>query len=49
MGERNNNIISKTFNYDLPDDYLNQTNNNNLIGSFTYSGPDKLWVFVTDL
>lgn len=46
MGERINKIVSKTFNYNLPDDYLHQTNSLNLSGSYTYNGPDKVWVFV---
>jgi hypothetical protein len=46
MGERANNIIEKTVSYDLPDDYLSQTSENKLTGTFTYNGPDQLWVFV---
>lgn len=38
--------ISKTFTYDLPDDYLYQTNDKNLSGTWTYDGPDTIWAFV---
>jgi hypothetical protein len=48
MGERKNKIISKTFEYDLPDDYLYETNSKKLKGKFTYNGPDKIWVFVVN-
>lgn len=48
MGDRTNTIVSKTFNYDLPDDYLHQTNTDGLIGSFTYNGPNKIWVFINN-
>ena len=46
MGERVNTIVEKTFSYDLPDDYLHQTNTAGLTGTFTYNGPDRVWVFV---
>lgn len=45
MGERTNNIITKTFTYDIPDDYLGQTNTENKTSSWTYEGPDQLYVF----
>ena len=48
MGDRTNTIVNKTFNYDLPDDYLHQTNTAGLVGSFTYNGPDKIWVFINN-
>lgn len=48
MGTKTNNIISKTFSYPLPDDYLYQTNTQNKTGTFTYNGPDKVWVFVNN-
>ena len=41
-----NKIISQTFTYDLPDDYLLTTNNLKKTGTWTYNGPDKIWVFV---
>lgn len=43
-----NNIISKTFTYDLPDAYLHQTNTLGKTGTWTYTGPDKLWIYVND-
>lgn len=45
---RENTIITKTFSYPIPDDYLYQTNTENKTGSYTYTGPDKLWVFVNN-
>lgn len=45
MGERTNNIITKEFTYDIPDDYLGQTNDNNNTSTWTYEGPDQLYVF----
>lgn len=41
-----NTKIEKTFTYDLPDQYLHQTNNQKKTGNWTYKGPDKLWIFV---
>ena len=41
-----NTIVSKTFTYPKPDDYLAQTSNDNLTGTFTYNGPNKIWIFV---
>jgi hypothetical protein len=38
--------ISRTFTYDLADDYLAQTNNLRKSGSWTYQGPDRIWVFL---
>ena len=46
MERKTNNIISKTFSYPIPDDYLYQTSAQNKTGTFTYNGPDKVWVFV---
>lgn len=43
---RENTIITKTFSYPIPDDYLHLTSVENKVGSYTYTGPDKLWVFV---
>lgn len=40
-----NKIITKTFTYNLPDDYLHQTSNLKKTGTWTYTGPDKLWIF----
>ena len=45
MGERTNNIITKEFTYDIPDDYLGQTNDENKTATWTYEGPDQLFVF----
>ena len=41
-----NTIISKTFTYDIADQYLYQTNNLKKTAEWTYTGPDKLWIFV---
>ena len=38
--------IEKTFTYDLPDEYLHQTNTLKKTAEWTYTGPDKLWIFV---
>jgi hypothetical protein len=43
---KTNTIITKTFTYDIPDDYLHQTRANSLTGTFTYEGPDKMWIFI---
>lgn len=43
-----NRIISKTFTYKLADAYLHQTGNLNKTGTWTYTGPDKLWIFVNN-
>jgi len=48
MGIRENNIITRTCTYDMPDDYLHQTNTLGKTGSFEYHGPDKLWIFVSE-
>ncbi len=48
MGIRENTIIKKTCTYDMPDDYLYQTNNLGLTGTYEYEGPDKLWIFVKE-
>ncbi len=48
MGSKINNIITKTFSYPLPDDYLYLTNSQNKTGSYTYTGPDKVWVFINN-
>lgn len=48
MGIRENNIITKTCTYDMPDDYLYQTNLLGKTGSYEYEGPDKLWIFVSE-
>lgn len=42
-----NTKIDKTFTYDIPDDYLYQTNDLGLTGEWTYNGVDKLWVLVS--
>lgn len=46
MTEKVNNHIDVTFTYDAPDDYLYQTNELGKTGTWTYNGPDKIWVFV---
>lgn len=46
MGSKINNIVTTTFSYPVPDDYLHQTNSQNKTGTYSYTGPDKLWVFV---
>jgi Cu/Ag efflux protein CusF len=38
--------ISVTFNYDLPDDYLAQTNKMGKSGTWTYVGPDTIWIHI---
>lgn len=48
MGIRENTIITKTCTYNVPDDYLHQTNLLNKTGSYEYTGPDKLWIFVDE-
>lgn len=46
MDDNNMNTIQKTFTYDLPDDYLYQTNELGKTAEWTYIGPDKLWIFI---
>ena len=41
-----NTIIEKDFTYNIPDDYLAQTNNDNKTAEATFKGPDKIWIFV---
>lgn len=41
------NIITKTFTYDIADDYLAQTNDLGKTAEWTYEGPDKVWVFIS--
>jgi hypothetical protein len=38
--------ISRLFTYDLADDYLAQTNTLKKSGTWTYQGPDRIWVFL---
>ena len=38
--------ITFTFEYDLPDKYLYQTNELGLSTTFTYTGPSKLWIVI---
>ena len=38
--------ISKPLTYNLPDEYTKQTSDLGLTASFTYNGPEFLWVFV---
>lgn len=40
--------ITKTFEYDMPDAYLYQTSALNKKGTFTYTGPRYLWIFVNN-
>jgi|688.fasta_scaffold161764_2 hypothetical protein len=40
------NKITHTFTYDLPDDYLAQTNILGKVATWTYNGPDKIWIFL---
>ena len=46
MADKENNIVSVPFTYDLPDEYLSQERTLNKTAEWTYNGPDKLWVFV---
>jgi len=39
--------ITHTFDYDLPDKYLYQTNELGLTASWTYRGPRRMWVHVS--
>jgi len=39
-------IITVPFTYDMPDDYLAQTNTLGNKGTYTYVGPDTLYIFV---
>jgi hypothetical protein len=41
-----NTIISQTFTYNVPDDYLSTSTALNKTATHTYKGPDKIWVFV---
>jgi len=41
-----NTQVEVTFTYDVPDKYLGQTNELKKTATFTYKGPDKLWIFV---
>lgn len=38
--------IRKQFNYPKPDEYLGQFDNEQLVGTHTYEGPDTMWVFI---
>ena len=40
--------ITKNFTYDLPDEYLAQTNADGKTATASYTGPEKLWVFVDE-
>lgn len=40
------NKITHTFTYDQPDEYLAQTNTLGKVGNWTYTGPDKIWIFI---
>lgn len=39
-------LISNTITYNLPDEYLSQTNSLGLTGEYTYNGPDKVYVMI---
>jgi hypothetical protein len=39
-------LISKKITYDLPDEYLSQTNSLGLTGEYNYEGPDKVYVII---
>jgi len=39
-------LTTKKFTYDLPDEYLIQTNTLGLTGEWTYEGPDKIYVMI---
>lgn len=39
-------IIRKQFNYPKPDEYLGQFDNEQLVGTHTYEGPETMWVLV---
>ena len=43
--KRTNERIEKSFVYDLPDQYLYQTNDLKRTGEWTYKGPRYLWIF----
>jgi len=43
--KRVNERIEKTFVFDLPDQYLYQTNDLKRTGTWTYKGPRYLWIF----
>jgi len=43
-----NTIIEHTFTYPVPDEYLHQTSNSNKTNTWTYRGPDKLWIWVNN-
>jgi hypothetical protein len=45
MGDKTNNIIEKIITYDIPDDYLGLTSDEGKTSSWTYEGPDKIWLF----
>ena len=40
--------ITKDFTYDIPDEYLAQTNADGDTATASYTGPEKLWVFVDE-
>ena len=48
MGDRSNNIITKEFTYNVPDDYLAQTNTDANTATWTYEGPDYMYVFANE-
>ncbi len=39
-------LISQKITYDMPDEYLAQTNELGLTGEYTYNGPDKVYVMI---
>lgn len=46
MPKKQNTRVEVTFTYDLPDQYLYQTNDLKKTGTWTYKGPDKKWIFI---
>ena len=48
MAQKPNTIIHKTFTYNVADDYLAQTNDLGKTATWTYDGPDRIWLLVDD-
>lgn len=46
--KKENERIEKTFVFDLPDQYLYQTNTLQKTGTWTYKGPRYLWIFADE-
>ena len=43
-----NTNITQNFTYNLPDDYLAQTNADGNTATANYNGPDKIWIFIDE-